>query len=237
MEDLRSLADLLDLQTVDSEIDRLMHERETVPALKDYRRAHEKAQRLTSQRGDLADQLRQTELALDKTSGELDLAEAKLASEQNRLYAGGLSARDAEYMRREVEMLDRKKGEMEDEVLELMEKREQLQGRLAELDESATAVETEKGGFEATITAAWSEIDAQLARKEARKADIVPLIADDLLDLYERLRDQKDDGVAVGRLADGICGACHLQLTPAEQLEATRREPPRCIHCSAILVP
>ena len=33
-----------------------------------------------------------------------------------RLYAGGLSARDADYMRREVEMLTRKKGEMEEEV-------------------------------------------------------------------------------------------------------------------------
>ena len=134
-------------------------------------------------------------------------------------------------------MLDRKKRDMEDEVLELMERREQLGIRLEELDTQIAAAETVKGEHEAVITAAWKDIDAQLARKEERKGDIVPLIPEDLLDLYERLRDAKDDGVAVGRLAEGICGACHLRLTPAEQLEATRRDPPRCIHCTAILVP
>jgi predicted nucleic acid-binding Zn-ribbon protein len=237
MEELRSMADLLDLQTVDSEIDRLLHERETVPALEAYKGAHTVTQRLTQQRTEIADQLRQTELALHKTSGELDAAEAKLAAEQNRLYAGGISARDADYLRREVEMLDRKKSEMEDEVLELMESRETLTKQHEQLDEAVAAAEAEKSGHEASITEAWRDIDARIARKETRKGDIVPLIPADLLELYERLREQKDDGVAVGRLGEGTCGACHLRLTPAEQLEATRREPPRCIHCSAILVP
>lgn len=237
MEQLRSLEDLLDLQTVDSEIDRLLHERESVPALAAYKRAHQELQQLGTERNQVADSLRQTELALDKTSGELDLAESKLAAEQNRLYAGGLSARDADYMRREVEMLDRKKREMEDEVLELMERREQLTARLAELEDSVTAADAVKVEHETVIAAAWKEIDARLARKEVRKSDISPLIPEDLLELYERLRAAADDGVAVGRLAEGTCGACHLRLTPAEQLEATRRDPPRCIHCTAILVP
>ncbi len=237
MDELTSLADLLDLQVVDSEIDRLIHERETVPALADYRTAHETLSKLTTDRDTLATTLKQLELALDKTSGELEIAEAKLHAEQNRLYAGGLSARDADYLRREVEMLDRKKREMEDEVLELMERREQEAGELTALEEQVAAAAEEKSRLEAVITEVWKEIDGRLARKEARKADIAPLVPEDLMDLYERLRGQKDDGVAVGRLAEGICGACHLRLTPAEQLEAKRREPPRCIHCSAILVP
>lgn len=237
MDEMRSLADLLDLQTVDSEIDRLIHERETVPELDDYKKAHDTLQRLTTSRDALATSLKQVELALDKTSGELDIAELKLAAEQNRLYAGGLSARDADYMRREVEMLDRKKREMEDEVLELMERREQESGQLEALELEVTEASAEKERLGAIITEVWKDIDARIARKESRKADIAPLVAEDLHDLYDRLRDQKDDGVAVGRLADGVCGACHLRLTPAEQLEATRRDPPRCIHCSAILVP
>jgi predicted nucleic acid-binding Zn-ribbon protein len=237
MEELRSLADLLDLQAVDSDIDRLIHERETVPALSAYRSAHAELSKLTDERDLEATTLRQVELALDKTSGELDLAEAKLAAEQNRLYAGGMSARDADYLRREVEMLERKKSDMEEEVLELMEQREQHAARLDELNAQLTDAEQVKSTHEATITTAWAEIDGRLARKEERKKDIVPLIPEDLLDTYERLRSQKDDGVAVGRLADGVCGACHLRLTPAEQLHATRRDPPRCIHCNAILVP
>ncbi len=234
---MNSLADLLDLQAVDSEIDRLLHERTSLPVLTEYRRAHTRATALIAERDKVAAELRQTELALDKTSGELDLAEGKLAAEQNRLYAGGISARDADYLRREVEMLERKKSEMEEEVLALMEQREELQTRLAGLEtDVVTATET-KAGFEATITEAWKGIDVDIARKERRKAEIVPAIPQPLIQLYETLRRQKDDGVAVGRLAEDTCGACHLRLTQAEQLEATRSHPPRCIHCSAILVP
>lgn len=237
MDELNSLADLLDLQAVDLEIDRIMHERETVPALELYRRSHQELQSLVAARDETAVALKQAELALDKTSGELDLTEAKVMAEQNRLYAGGLSARDADYMRREVEMLERKQREMEDEVLDLMERRETLNAQLVDLEERVVAAEEVKKGHEAVITEAWKDIDGRLARKEQRKGDIVPLIPEALLDLYEQLRDQKDDGVAVGRLGEGTCGACHLRLTPAEQLEANRREPPRCIHCNAILVP
>jgi predicted nucleic acid-binding Zn-ribbon protein len=85
------------------------------------------------------------------------------------------------------------------------------------------------------ITAAWKEIDAELARREARKAEIVPPIPADLLALYERLRTTKE-GVAVGRLADGQCGGCHLHLSAAEQAEAAAADPPRCTHCRRILV-
>jgi predicted nucleic acid-binding Zn-ribbon protein len=237
VEELNSLADLLDLQAVDSEIDRLLHDRNSLPALKAYRRAHSRATAVTASRDQMAVDLKQAELDLDKTSGELGLAEIKLAAEQNRLYAGGISARDADYLRREVEMLDRKKREMEDEVLALMERREELQTGLAELETSVAAADEEKASHEAEITEAWKGIDAELARKERRKSDIVPAIPEDLLELYERLRLQKEDGVAVGRLADDTCGACHLRLTRAEQLEVKRTDPPRCLHCQAILVP
>ena len=44
MHELQSLADLLDLQEVDSEIDRLLHRRQSLPELEQYRVAHETAE-------------------------------------------------------------------------------------------------------------------------------------------------------------------------------------------------
>ncbi len=236
MEQLRSLADLLDLQDVDLQIDRLLHERQSLPVLAEFRTAHERVEALTRERDEVAATLRETDLGLDKTSGELELAQLKLSQEQNRLYAGGLSARDADYLRREVEMLQRKNSDMEDEILDLMEKKEQHEAALEALVAELEAAEATKRRHEAAIAEAWETIDAQLAIKEARKADIVPLIREDLLELYEELRPVKD-GVAVGRLAEGICGGCHLRLTAAEQLDAKRTDPPRCLHCRRILVP
>ncbi len=235
MEEMNSLADLLDLQDVDLQIDRLLNERQSLPALAEYRAAHAREEDLKAQVGAAEAALRETTLAFDKTSGELDIAAAKLESEQNRLYAGGLSARDADYMRQEVEMLGRKKVEMEDALLVFMEQREEQEQALEALQgELANATEG-KATLEAAIQEAWRGIDADLARKEARKAEIVPLIAEDLLALYEELRPIKE-GVAIGRLVESICGGCHLRLTAAERLDVTRSDPPRCIHCRRILV-
>jgi predicted nucleic acid-binding Zn-ribbon protein len=237
MEELRSLADLLDLQDVDLQIDRLLHQRQSLPELDDYRAAHTRVQAIQGDHDTLAAELRQTTLDVDRTSGELEIAEQRYESEQNRLFAGGMSARDADYLRREVEMLGRKKDSMESEILELMERKDEQEERLNELAEELATASAAKDRLERVIAAAWKEIDAESARKEARKGDIVPLIDPDLLELYEELRPIKDGGVAVARLGEGICGACHLTLTPAEQVEAKRSDPPRCIHCRCILVP
>jgi predicted nucleic acid-binding Zn-ribbon protein len=179
--------------------------------------------------------LRDTSLDLDKTEGELELAAQRLDAEQNRLYAGGLSARDAEYLRREVEMLTRKRSEGEDLVLELMERREQQEAEVQDLSAQAEKAATSKTRIEGIIKEAWRGIDTQLAVKEERKAGIVPLIEGDLLELYEQLREAKE-GVAIGALTDSMCGGCHLKLTAAEVLDAKRSDPPRCIHCRRILV-
>jgi predicted nucleic acid-binding Zn-ribbon protein len=236
MDELRSLADLLDLQDVDLEIDRLLNERQSLPELKTYRAAHADATDIGARKEAAEAALRKTALEFDKMSGELELAEAKLNAEQNRLYAGGLSARDANYMRQEVEMLERKNREAEDYILELMEIRETEEADVTRLAAELVAAGEEKGRLEEIIQQAWNGIDARLARKEVRKADIIPLIPEDLLELYEELRVLKE-GVAVGRLAEGVCGGCHLRLTAAEQLDVKKADPPRCMHCRRILVP
>ncbi len=235
MEELRSLADLLDLQEVDLQIDRLLHDRQSLPELDQYRKAHEHAETLTSELTDAEGALRQTSLELDKTEGELEINVARLDAEQNRLYAGGMSARDADYLRREVEMLDRKRGEAEDLVLELMERREEQEGAAVDLRNRVDQAVTAKAGIEAAIKEAWRGIDAQLATKESRKGEMVPRLDDELIELYEELRGTKD-GVGVGALIDGMCGGCHLKLTAAEVLDAKRTDPSRCIHCRRILV-
>lgn len=236
MQEFKSLADLLDLQQVDSQIDRLLHDRQNLPELQAYRRANQEKRRLEQRLSDLDSEFTTTRLALDKTEGELGLVEQKVEQQELRLFAGGLSARDASNLKLEVESLRRRKSGMEDEVLELLDQRERLEAEVAVARSELEAAAAKEGELEAIVGSAWKTIDAEIARKESRKESIVPLIEPDLLDLYEKLRVTKE-GVAVGRLADGVCGGCHLTLSAAEQLEVVRDDPPRCLHCRRILVP
>ncbi len=236
MEEFRSLEDLLDLQVVDLDIDRLLHRRQSMPELEQYRAAHEQVATLDGRLAEADDRLRQHSLDADKAQGELDVAEQKLQREERRLYAGGLSAREAEAMRLEVESLRRHISEREDHILELLDAREKIEAEVAGLREERAAAQSEKDRLDGVIKAEWQVIDGDIARAEARKRDIVPLIAPDLLALYEELRPHKE-GVAVGRLAERVCGGCHLRLTAAEQVQVLREYPPRCLHCRRILVP
>ena len=236
MEELRSLEDLLDLQLVDSEIDRLLERRSSLPEREQYREAHRKTEELEAERRTLSDSITESSRALDKASGELEILEEKAVVEERRLYAGGLGARETLNLREEVDMIRRQIGTREGEVLELMEQRDQEDTQAAELDRAIAEAKAVEAKLEGRITDQWRVIDAEIAAKEARKADIVPLIPPELIEMYEELRPIKE-GVAVGRLAEGICGGCHLRLTPAEQLEAKKSHPPRCIHCRRILVP
>jgi predicted nucleic acid-binding Zn-ribbon protein len=236
MEELRSLEDLLDLQAVDIEIDRLLHRRQSLDELEAYRAAHARVEAFDAEIARVSTHLRETDLAADKADGELQIADEKLQREERRLFAGGLSARDAEHLRQEVEMLRRQISEREDEVLALMDRREQAQAELTGLEAERAGAHSEESELEGIIGREWKVIDGEVARLEARKTEIVPLISSDLIDLYEQLRPTKE-GVAVGRLAEGVCGGCHLRLSAAEQADVLRDSPPRCLHCRRILVP
>lgn len=235
MEDLKSLQDLLDLQALDTDIDRLLDRRANLPELAAYKQAHADLTHLEAQLTARSHRSREVELAFDKADGEMKLEEAKAEREVQRLYAGGLSARDATFLRDEVEMLRRRISEREDEILVLMEEREQLDTEIASLEAEREAVAAEKGRIEAVVADAWKVIDADVARLEERKAAVIPLIDAELLSLYEDIR-PSHEGVAVARLGEGVCGGCHLALSAAEQVQAAKRFPARCIHCNRIIV-
>ncbi len=237
MEEIRSLEDLLDLQVVDLEIDRLLHRRSTLPELDKYRAAHEARTGLETRLSAAEGERRTTALALDKAEGELVLLEEKRDIEERRLYAGGLGARETEHLRQEVVMLKERSTQSEDEILQLMEAKERHDQTVAGLEEELAQAKATEDDLEAQVRELWKGIDAEVARKEARKAEIVPLVPADLLELYDELRVARDDGVAVGRFAEGICGGCHLRLSAAEAHEVLKHHPPRCLHCNRILVP
>jgi len=236
MEEIRSLEDLLDLQREDSEIDRLLERRGELPELEAYKAAHLEVAGLDGGIAAIDERLREMALGVDKADGELKIGDEKLEREEQRLFAGGLSAKEAEHLRQEVAMLRRQNSEAETTILELMESREVAQGELDLLQADRDNVAGERGRLDELIQGEWEQIDGEIARHEARKTDLAPLIPDDLMEMYEQLRPIKQ-GVAVGRMAEGICGGCHLALSAAEQSQVLKNHPPRCLHCRRILVP
>ena len=234
--EIPALADLLDVQALDLDIDRLLHRRSGLPELQRYRLTQEKIDELSSQIEAANAELRQVELDTDKAEGELELLENKLKEHETRLFAGGMSARETEHMRLEVQSLHGQKGASEERVLGLLDRLDPARSGLEALEQARAELVEQKTKLESFITDEWRQIDSELARKEERKREALEPVPDDLVELYEKLRQTKE-GVAIGRLEEGTCGGCHMLLSPTEVVEATRSDPPRCVHCRRILVP
>jgi predicted nucleic acid-binding Zn-ribbon protein len=236
MDEIRSLEDLLDFQREDSRIDRLLERRGGMPELDDYKGAHARLAELDAQIQDVTGQLREMALGIDKADGELKLGEAKLEREEQRLFAGGLSAKEAEHLRQEVDMLRRQNSEAETTILELMDARETAQAELDGLQETRRGVAAEQERLAGIIQSEWKAIDDEIAIHEVKKTELAPLIDEELMEMYDQLRPIKQ-GVAVARMAEGVCGGCHLALSAAEQSQVLKSYPSRCLHCRRILVP
>lgn len=233
--EMTSLADLLDLQEIDLQIDRLLDQRQSLPELEAYKASHEELAAKEGQRAELAGELKQRELDLDKAEGELEILEAKLTEHETRLFAGGMSARETEHMRLEVQSLKGQQEALEEKVLSMLEDIDPARAGVAGVEAEIARIEAARSELETSIKQQWRAIDAELARKEERKQAALQPIDPDLLDLYEKLRGIKE-GVAVAAYDHGVCGGCHMTLSPAEEGEAFSTDVPRCVHCRRILV-
>ena len=236
MNELKSMADLLDLQAVDAKIDKLLDDRANLPALAEYREAHSASALAKTTLDTVSGEFRNLNLAVDKTEGELELAEQKLELQEQRLFAGGMSAKETEHMRMEVDSLRRQKSTMEDELLDLLDQAEGTEAVHNEAEQTVASAGGLETALEKTIAESWKAIDDEIARREVRKSELVPLVDEELLELYTELRETRG-GVVVGALDGRTCGSCFIELSAAEHHEALRDDPPRCIHCGAILVP
>jgi predicted nucleic acid-binding Zn-ribbon protein len=233
---MRSLEDLLELQGLDSSIDRLLDRRSHLPHLAAFRMAHQRLERLDAEITAAAATKRELELSENRAEGEMKLDEAKVQREEQRLFAGvGLTAKDLTHLRDEVAQLRERISRREDEALALIDQQQEATTALAALEAERRTIASDKEQLEVEIAGEWRAIDAELGRLEARKRETVPLVDPDLVALYEELRPVKE-GVAAAALTDGTCGGCHLKLTPAEEIQVRREHPPRCLHCRRILV-
>ena len=81
-----------------------------------------------------------------------------------------------------------------------------------------------------------AHIETELAERTAQREAIAAEIDAEVLELYDDLRRLKK-GIGAAALVDGVCQACHEQLSSVELDKLKRGEGiRRCEHCRRILV-
>jgi uncharacterized protein len=228
---------LLELAEVDAELRRIEHRGKNLPAeqqLKEAQTAHREAN----------DRLASVQIALEdldeqvaKFESEIDAVRQREDRDRSLLAAGTVDAKQLTDLQHELETLERRQSSLEDSQLEVMERREELQGQqaaaLVEIDElQTTLTEAQRARDEQR-----AEIDQQRHQLVSRRDELVAALDPALVALYERQR--AGGGAGAGLLQGRRCGACRIEIDRGELARisaAADDEVLRCPECGAILL-
>lgn len=229
---------LLDLQELDTGLDQLAHRRAHLPELAEITELTQRVSALNEEVGAADTAAGDIAAEQSRVEADVDKLRARAERDQQRLDSGRIgSPRELEDLRHEVRSLRRRQAELEDAVLEIMERREQAEARARARRGERDELSGRLAGLEQRRDEAFAEIDEQAAAKQSQREAIAREIPQDLLSLYEKLRSQT--GVGAAALHRGRCEGCHLTLN-AVDLNRIRRaeadEVQRCDECRRILV-
>lgn len=155
------------------------------------------------------------ESTAEQKDNELNLksVEEKRKVYKDKLYKGGImSPKELENIEKEIDMLTRQKGKLEEKILELYDVVEQ---RKTDYAENKTAREKNESELSEILSKLKTDQDT-LAKKIADLAsqrEVVVLEVDPiLLKRYEASR-ARFGGVVISRVNDNDCSACHTEIT------------------------
>lgn len=228
---------LLTLQGVDDDVRRLEHQ---LDGLAEQRTLDELLQQdATLAEGDaeLEERLEAARREQRQVEGEIDALSQRLDEERTRLYEGSLStAREIQAAEAEIASTTRRRAEHEDQMLEVMERVEELEGRHAELREVRAALAGRIAEATAARDAAAQDLIARIAEAQVRRDPIAAALPADLLARYEEAA-RRSGGTGVGVLEANACSACRITF-PMSEINAYLTGPPltTCSQCRRLLI-
>jgi predicted nucleic acid-binding Zn-ribbon protein len=230
---------LLELQDLDSRADQLRHQRRTLAE-------HAVIGELTEQRarleGEAADaRITVSDLTDEQAKVDADVEQAKTRRERDRqrIDQGLVSnPKDISRMQQEMASLERRITSLEDDEIEVMERLEEAQKSLDELESRRAETDEKLVVATGSRDQKQSEIDHALGELATQRGPAAEGLPDDLIALYDRLRESKG-GVGAALLRARRCTGCMLDLDNAELATiraAADDDVIRCEECSRILV-
>lgn len=228
---------LLDVARIDQAVAAAEHRRRTLPELAQIADDTATVQKL---RGALV--LQQAEIGdLDrdarKLDNEIDAVRTRAKRDTDRLAAGSAPAKDLENMQHELTSLARRQSTLEDDALELMERREQADAEVARTEADLAAAQDRLAAAEQRRGDAVADIDDELKRATTERAGLLDGMPADLIKLYEQIRAR--GRTAAGALNGARCEACRMDLDRSALNDIWAAGPDavvRCTECGAILI-
>ncbi|MGV0791107.1 zinc ribbon domain-containing protein [Mycolicibacterium sp. XJ1819] len=228
---------LLELAELDAERNRIEHRYNNLAEqqrLEEVQASHREAN----------DRLAALQIALDdldeqasKFETEIDAVRQREERDRTLLAAGTVDAKQLTELQHELGTLERRRASLEDSLLEIMERREEVQrdqtDALGEIDQ----LQSDLAQAQKAADDARAELDQLRHQSLSRRDEIIAGLDADLVAVYERQRARS--GAGAGVLQGRRCGACQIEIDKGELARisaAAEDDVMRCPECGAILL-
>jgi predicted nucleic acid-binding Zn-ribbon protein len=175
------------------------------------------------------------ELELTRAETDLKLVEGRIAKDETRLQQSS-NQKDVQGIQSELQSLAKRRGELEDAELVLLERKDEMLANLKTIEFERAEIQSALEVLEREQTSGLAKLNSgqQLLRED--RARNLGLLTAEVAEHYEKLFAR---GVGVGRLDGLICDACGMTLS-GDSIDAVRNTPAdelaHCGECGAILV-
>ncbi|KAA0023059.1 zinc ribbon domain-containing protein [Antrihabitans cavernicola] len=230
-------ARLLELAAADTELSQIAHRRKTLPE-------QQEMDRLQVERAERKDAAVTVQIAMDdldrdirKLEGEVDAVRKREERDRTMLQSGSVGAKQLSELQHELGTLERRQANLEDELLEVMERREASEAdqqhagaQLSHIDDQLIDVQRRRDD-------AVADLDTAENRCTADRSALAGEFPVELMAIYDRQVGLHGSGAALLRARR--CGACRIELDRGEISRIAGTAPEvvvRCPECGAILV-
>ena len=226
------LLPLIELQTLDLRITEIRDQQRKIPNLVQaaeapLKDAQQKLKRATDSVEAMVKERRAKERDLEAQEDHISKLKGRLTElKTNKEYQAHLF---------EIEMANKSKGEIEDQILLLMERIEMHQQEAKQAQAKATDAEQVFKQEKSRLEQLLADLGTELVQLEQKHGEIEAGVDKVLLERYKKLKAMRKD-LAVVPIRNGICTGCRLQLPPQLVAEVKRSDQLlACGYCHRIL--
>lgn len=228
-------ADLLGLATLDQDIARSKAAIKNLSSGAQFSELRAAQRELAAKLINARNALDTVELELKRSETDLSLVEQRIAKDLSRLNIT-TNSKDAHGIQSELESLNRRKSDLEDIELAILDEKEAAAAVFATVASDKAAIDDELSAGEARNEAEIMRLRSGLDLMTNDRAQQASRIPAELLELFEK---KAARGVPAARLIGRECGACRISLGASafnEVESLPHDEIATCPECQAILI-
>jgi uncharacterized protein len=227
---------LLRLQEADTRLNQLEHALKNLPQRAEVDALMPQVETIRRQFATRNGELEDARIELKRTESDVEVVEARIARDAGRLEHTA-SMKDAQALESELASLRKRRFDLEEIELTVMERVEQIETDLAQIDAERSTLDGRLESVQAELASGSDAIQTQKDQLARDRSAVAAAVPDDLVALYEKQRARY--GVGAALLVRGVSLGSNVKLTESDLAVIRAAAPDDVVLCpdsGAILI-